>query len=78
MRIVSDIKNWKGKIIKSQDEVGGWPVLNSKPAPVDSDRDGMPDEWEKKNGLNPGNADDRNKVADDGYTMLEKYLNSIH
>ena len=46
-------------------------------APRDSDHDGMPDEWGKKNGLNPRNAADRNTFANDGYTMLEKYLNSI-
>ena len=44
---------------------------------TDNDHDGMDDAWEKKNGLNPNNADDRNKVGEDGYTMLEKYINSI-
>ena len=57
--------------------MGGWPEQKSVPAPVDTDHDGMPDEWETKNGLNKNNPDDRNKVAEDGYTMLEKYLNSI-
>jgi pectate lyase len=49
----------------------------SNPAPTDSDHDGMPDEWESKNGLDPENADDRNKFGEDGYTMLETYLNNI-
>lgn len=57
--------------------VGGWPILKGGVAPVDTDHDGMPDSWEKKNGLNPNNANDRNNVGEDGYTMLEKYLNSI-
>jgi pectate lyase len=56
---------------------GGWPELKSLPAPADSDHDGMPDAWEKDKGLNPNDAADGNKVASDGYTMLEKYLNSI-
>ena len=64
-------------IIDTQKDVGGWPALKSKPAPTDSDSDGMPDKWEKKNGLNPKNADDRNNVGIDGYTLLEKYINSI-
>lgn len=64
-------------IIDSQNDVGGWPELKSLPAPKDSDHDGMPDDWETKNGLDPKNADDGNKMAHDGYTMLEKYLNSI-
>ncbi|MDN3670483.1 pectate lyase [Echinicola jeungdonensis] len=67
----------KTGIIDSQDDVGGWPVLKSAPAPKDTDHDGMPDKWEKKNSLNPNDASDRNKVGEDGYTMLEKYINSI-
>jgi pectate lyase len=64
-------------IIDSQLDVGGWPELKSAEAPRDSDHDGMPDEWEKKNKLNKKDPDDRNIVDSDGYTMLEKYLNSI-
>ena len=64
-------------IIDTQNDVGGWPVLNSSPAPLDTDHDGMPDSWEQKNKLNKENPDDRNTLAPDGYTMLEKYLNSI-
>jgi len=67
----------KTGIIDSQSEVGGWPELKSETAPKDSDHDGMPDEWEKKNNLDPNNAGDRNNIASDGYTMLEVYLNSI-
>lgn len=44
--------------------------------PQDTDGDGMPDEWEKANGLNPDVAD-QNSVNDDGYTALEVYLNSL-
>ncbi len=64
-------------IIDSQTDVGGWPELKSTTAPTDTDHDGMPDDWEIMKGLNPNNAADRNNVAADGYTMLEKYLNSI-
>ena len=67
----------KSGIIDSQNDVGGWPELKSLPAPADTDHDGMPDEWESKNGLDPKNPDDGNKVAADGYTMLEKYINNI-
>jgi pectate lyase len=78
LRIVKDVKNRTGRIIKSQEDVGGWPELKSTPAPKDTDHDGMPDLWETKHGLNPQNADDRNKVGEDGYTMLEKYINNIY
>lgn len=64
-------------IIDTQNDVGGWPELRSLLAPVDTDHDGMSDDWEKRNGLNPANARDRNKLDNDGYTMLEKYINNI-
>lgn len=64
-------------IIDTQKDVGGWPELRSEPAPEDTDHDGMPDEWENKNNLDKTNPDDRNNLTSDGYTMLEKYLNSI-
>ncbi len=64
-------------IIDSQNDVGGWPLLNSVTAPNDTDHDGMPDYWEDKNNLNIENPDDRNIIDSDGYTMLEKYINSI-
>ena len=77
-RIIRNVRERKGKVIDSQEEVGGWPVLRSLPAPVDSDHDGMPDVWEKTHGLNPNDPSDRNAVPDgDGYTNLEKYLNSL-
>ena len=57
--------------------VGGWPEYKSLPAPSDADEDGMPDEWEKKNGLNANDAGDRNKLGKNGYTMLEMYLNEM-
>ncbi|HEY4786946.1 MAG TPA: T9SS type A sorting domain-containing protein [Bacteroidales bacterium] len=64
-------------IIDSPSQVGGWPTLNSITSPVDSDHDGMPDSWETTQGLNPNDASDRNNVGSDGYTMLEKYINSL-
>jgi hypothetical protein len=64
-------------IIDSQRDVGGWTQLNSLPAPIDTDHDGMPDAWETARGLNPNNANDRNTIGAEGYTMLEIYLNSL-
>jgi hypothetical protein len=65
-------------IIDSQEDVGGWPVLYTGPAPPDNDHDGMADDWELLNGLNPGSPDDRNgDINTNGYTNLEDYLASI-
>ena len=39
----------------------------------------MPDEWEKRYGLNPNNASDANGDCNgDGYTNIEKYINGIN
>ncbi|MEM6820396.1 MAG: pectate lyase [Verrucomicrobiota bacterium] len=77
-RIVSDVKNKTGKIINSQKEVGGWPSFRAGTPPVDSDKDGMPDEWETAHGLNPQDPSDRNQdLKGDGYTAVEVYLNSL-
>jgi len=55
-----------------------WPEYKTYNVPVDSDHDGIPDDWEKAHGLNPNNAADANQdLNGDGYTNLEKYLNSL-
>ena len=85
-RIVKEVKTrtatgmgsyGKPGIIDAPLAVGGWPVYNTATAPVDTDHDGMPDEWEKKNKLDANNSEDRNKIGKDGYTMLEVYLNGL-
>ena len=76
-RIVNDARNGTGRLINSQKEVGGFPVLASTEAAVDSDHDGIPDWWEKANGLDPNDPSDAQKIAPNGYTYLENYLNSI-
>jgi hypothetical protein len=55
-----------------------WPDYKTYNVPVDSDHDGIPDDWEKAHGLNPNDPSDANKdLNGDGYTNLEKYLNSL-
>ncbi len=77
-RIVEEVRNGVGRIIDSQREVGGWPEYASVPAPEDKDGDGMPDAWESAHGLNPDDPLDGNADANgDGYTNLEKHLNSM-
>ena len=53
----------------------------SRPATFDSDGDGMPDEWETANGLNPNSAADGKTYTLDSekkwYTNLEVYMNSL-
>jgi hypothetical protein len=64
--------------LHSQQQVGGWPVLNTSSVLPDADGDTMPDIWETTHALDPNNPDDRNADPDrDGYTSLEQYLNEL-
>lgn len=64
-------------IIDSQNEVGGWPELTLKEAPMDSDNDGIPDVWEDANELNPNDPTDGKSITDSGYSNLELYIHSL-
>ncbi|MFT3824935.1 MAG: hypothetical protein QM731_13515 [Chitinophagaceae bacterium] len=67
-----------GKIFMTEEEAGGQPAIAAATAPKDSDGDGIPDEWEKKNKLDAGNAADAGKFTlDKNYTNIEVYLNSL-
>lgn len=65
-------------IIDSQRQVGGWPELKTANVPIDTDHDGMPDDWELAHGLDPRDPDDRNLTRKGaGDTNLEAYLNHL-
>jgi hypothetical protein len=82
-RIIEEVRHGtaaygRNGIIDKPDDVGGWPQLKSGAPPVDSDNDGMPDEWEKQHGLNPSDSADGPLDRDeDGYTNLEEYINGL-
>lgn len=65
-------------MIDAPEGVGGYPVYDSVVSDLeDKDKDGIPDEWELTNGLDPNNPDDGNYVNSIGYIALEVYLNSL-
>lgn len=68
-------------IISDPNQVGGYPEYTFSPGevPVDTDLDGMPDDWEKELGFDSLSADDTSQDADqDGYTNIEEYLNGTN
>jgi len=70
--------SWKIGIITTPQQYGGLPKYKKYRPYKDSDNDGMPDEWEIANGLNPNDPSDANKdCTGDGYTNIEKYINGI-
>ena len=87
-RIIGNVTSRTGKIIDVQGgfphgtpysaTVNAWPALQSQPAPADSDKDGMPDDWERRNKLDPNNAADASgHHLHQYYTNVEVYLNSL-
>jgi pectate lyase len=82
-RIINIVRSGKPThgtgIIDMPSDVGGWPEYKSSPAPIDTDHDGMPDEWEREFKLNPGDPSDGPKDQDgDGYTNVEEWLNGTN
>jgi hypothetical protein len=82
--VVADVKSLgkSGKMWTDQNATGltnsGYGTLAGGTAPVDTDKDGMPDAWETKYGLNPNDpADATGDFDKTGYTNIEKYINGI-
>lgn len=67
----------KNGLIDRVEQAGGWPVLKTGKLPQDSDKDGIPDEWECNNGLNAADASDAKTKAGNGYMNIENYINSL-
>lgn len=65
-----------GMVDKPEDS-GGFADYHKYNEVLDSDHDGIPDYWEKANGMNPENPEDRNNLSTEGYTYLEVYLNGL-
>jgi hypothetical protein len=78
-RVIDQLLQQTGRIIDSQDEVGGWPAdPEPREAPRDADRDGMADKWESRHGLDPEDPSDRNGLQlGPPYTNLEVYLDEL-
>jgi hypothetical protein len=74
LRTIREVQKVKGRWGRREpgDLLDG---LSPEAPPLDRDSDGMPDEWERANGLDPDNGSDHNKVMPSGYTAIEDYIN---
>ncbi|MCC6796028.1 MAG: SUMF1/EgtB/PvdO family nonheme iron enzyme [Candidatus Hydrogenedentes bacterium] len=78
-RLMEQAQSGTGVIIDTTGQVGGWPFLEPGVPLPDADKDGMPDEWETKHGLNAVHTSAPDADADkDGYTDIEEYLNETN
>ncbi len=89
-RVVAQVKTDTGFYVNRPEEVGGYPartVTAEDEGRVDSDHDGIPDDWETAHGLNPNSpADDLDSIKpatndpkdpNYGYSWLEVYCNEL-
>jgi pectate lyase len=81
--VVSELRSYgtRGRTISDEVSLGLPNVVGNLPTaatPPDLDRDGMADAWERANGLDPNDVNDRNGDRNsDGWTNLEEYVNSL-
>jgi hypothetical protein len=77
LRLINDVINNTGNFISDPADVGGWPAYSPGSGPyADTDKDGMPDQWETGHHFNPEDKADGSRDADgDGYTNVEEFLN---
>lgn len=62
-------------LIDTQGDVGGWPTLKAAKQALDTDYDGIPDEWESQFGLNPNDPNDARAITlVTGHTNLDVYM----
>ena len=78
-RIVESVKENTGYFANRHEEVGGLPYTDEvhRDADFDRDRDGIADQWEFENGLDPSDPTDSALISDNGYANIENYINSL-
>ena len=84
-RVINNVKNGEypngsnGSVgfVDSIYDVGGYCYLYEGEKSADTDADGIPDEWENKNGLDKDDPTDAVKISSSGYTNIEVYANSL-
>ena len=71
--------NFPGNLLDpptNNSDPAAWPQLSGTKQ-TDTDGDGIPDEWEDKNGLNKNDASDALEKNSEGYFNIEAYANAV-
>jgi hypothetical protein len=78
LRITKSVRDGSGKVIEKETDLAEgerWPDYRSLPPPQDTDKDGIPDFWEKQFGMDPNDPADSAKISH-GYANIEHYFNN--
>jgi hypothetical protein len=80
-RLITELRSFgtSGQLISDEtaSPMNGPGSISGGNAPIDTDGDGIPDDWERANGLNPQSASDAMQISSSGYANIELYLNSL-
>lgn len=78
-RVIAAVMKRTGAVLKTNPgDVGGWPELADAEPYADLDGDGVSDDWERANGMNPGDpADGAEDIDRNGWTNLEEFLHFL-
>jgi len=80
-KLIAEVQSFgrSGQLISDEkaSPMNGPGYIASGKKPIDTDGDGIPDAWEKANGLNYQDASDAMKIGSSGYANIELYLNSL-
>lgn len=82
-RLYFEVMTGGGAFINDQAEAGGFDTAVFAQEITDTDNDGLPDDFETENGLNPNDSTDSCKVIEDetnkynGYSYIEVYAGKL-
>ena len=77
LRTVKEVASGQGSWGRHEPADGLMAGLAVQAPPADQDSDGMPDVWERANGLDPEYYSDHDRIMQSGYTAIEEYCNML-
>lgn len=76
-RVIGEVRSRTGFIPDNANDVGGWVEVTQGQPRTDSNGDGIPDDWLIAQGIDPQGPSRANETGEDGYTLIERWLNSL-